>query len=274
MNFDNKIAVITGGASGIGLGVAKCCVKRKIKVVLADIEQGALNEAKELLEELGGCIRTVITDVSRPDQVERLAEVVFQEYGTVDLLFLNAGVNIRVPLWEHTINDWDWLIGVNVMGVIHGIKYFVPKMIENKSECYLITNASIMGLMKGTDAYSVSKHAIVALTEALHGQLKTKSNILKVSVLCPSFVRSKILYADRNRPDEFKNEVEEKSPEILANLEAMRKMNEGGKNPEEVGEILFDGLKKGIFYILTDKSSRFKNAVQKRMKEILKCFND
>ena len=272
MKLHEHLAVITGGASGIGLGVAKRCIHRKMKVIIADIEQDALDNAVGILNEKGGEVEGILTDVSKADQVKALSEKVFQMHENVHFLMLNAGVNVRKPLWEHTIRDWNWIIGVNLMGVIHGIRYFVPKMIKQEVESYLVTTASIMGLMMGMDAYSMTKHAVVALTEALHGQVRTRTKKLKVSVFCPDFVQSKILYAERNRPKELQNEEEYKSPEVSANLETMRKMNAMGMDPEDAAKILFRGLEKGDFFILTNKHSRTKKNIDTRIKQILEAF--
>ena len=272
MEKKEQIAVITGGASGIGLGVAKVCIQRNMKVIIADIEQEALDNAVEILKESGGEAEGILTDVSQPKQVKRLSEQVFQWHENVHFLMLNAGVNVRKPLWEHTIRDWNWIIGVNLMGVIHGIRYFVPKMIKQEVESYLVTTASIMGLMMGMDAYSMTKHAVVALTEALHGQVRNRTKKLKISVFCPDFVQSKILYADRNRPKELQNEEEYKSPKVLANLETMRKMNAMGMEPEEAAKLLFKGMENGDFYILTNKKSRTRKNIEIRVKRILEAF--
>lgn len=274
MNFENRIAVITGGASGIGLGVAKYCVKKKMRIILADIEKEAMINAENELKQIGGDVIGVLTDVSIASQVEHLANMVFHQPQDIGFLFLNAGVNVRMPLWQHSLNDWEWLIGVNLMGIIHGIKYFIPKMIEQNSESYLVTNASIMGLMKGSDAYSVTKHAIIALTEALSGQVKSQTNKLKVAVLCPAFVKSEILSAERNRPNDLKDQKDTISMEEWSNIETMRKMNEMGMDPVEVAEILFEGLSNDVFYILTDKNKRYARAIKSRMNAILEAFEE
>lgn len=272
MSGDEDIAVITGGASGIGLGIAKTCVKRQMEVIIADIEKTALDVALKELRRMGGNVRGVLTDVSKAGEVEALSDFVFSKHPAIHFLFLNAGVNVRMPLWEHSINDWQWIIGVNLMGVIHGIHYFVPRMIEQEVESHLITTASIMGLMSGMDAYSMTKHAVIALTEALYGQVRNRTKKLHVATFCPEFVQSKILHAERNRPEDLKNEMDIKSPEVLANLEAMRTMNKMGISPEKAGELLFKGVENKDFYILTKKNTRIKKNIESRIKQILNAF--
>ena len=273
-NFKDKVAVITGGANGIGLGIAKKCLEKDMKTIIADIDKEAIKKAKVLLKKEGRDLITKLVDVSNPKNVKELVEYAFKMYKEVNLLCLNAGVSVRMPLWEQTLNDWHWIIGVNLMGIVHGIKFFVPYLLDQESESHIVITASIMGLMQGSDTYSVIKHAVVALSEALYGQLRSKSKKIKVSVLCPAFINTDILDSERNRPEHLQNGPNEIiiTPEMEANEKAMRKMIEAGLNPEKVGEIIFKAIENEQFYILTDDSRRFKNSVKLRMKNILKAF--
>ena len=273
-DFKDKVAVITGAASGIGYGIAKHCAKEGMKIVLADIEEKPLYHTKKELKAMGARVLSVLTDVSKAKDVKNLAQETFNEYGAVHLLFNNAGVSLRTLLWEQTLADWEWILGVNLWGIIHGIKYFVPFMLEQNTESHIINTASIMGLMTASDIYSIIKHAIVALSEALYGQLASKSKKIKVSVLCPGFVKSKILGSERNRPVELINDPTEviEHPEMEANKKAMKQMNANGMDPEELAVILFQAIQDEQFYIITDKFRRFRSSIKKRMEKILKAF--
>ncbi len=275
-NFKGKIAVITGGANGIGLGIAKKCLENDMKTIIADIDNKAIEKVEKSLKKEKKDLILKVVDVSNPIDVKRLADFAFKNYKEVNLLCLNAGISLRMPLWEVTLNDWKWIIGVNLMGIVHGIKFFVPYLLNQENESHIVITASIMGLMKGSDTYSVIKHAVVALSEALYGQLRSKSKKIKVSVLCPAFVNTDILDSERIRPEELKNDPNEVriTPEMEANRLAMRKMLEVGSKIEDVGEIVFRAIENEQFYILTDDSRRFKNSVKSRMKNILESFEE
>lgn len=273
--FKGKVAVITGAASGIGRGIAEKCVKEDMKVVLADIEEEALIETEKELKAIEATVMAVVTDVSKASDVEKLAQKTIKEFGAVHLLFNNAGVSLRTLLWEHSLADWKWILSVNLWGIIHGIKYFTPIMLNQNVESHIINTASIMGLMPASDIYSITKHSIVALSEALSGQLASKSSKVKVSVLCPGFIKSKILYSERNRPTKLLNDPNKViiHPEMEVNLKAMRQMNENGMDPFEMADNLFQAIKNEEFYIFPDKHRNFKNSIKHRMEKILNAFN-
>ena len=181
-DFAGKVAVITGGASGIGHGIAEWCARAGVKVVLADIDEEALSKAGEELKPLGGAVLCVRTDVSKRDDVEALARQAFDAFGGVHLLFNNAGVAAGGAPWEATWNDWEWVLGVNLWGVIHGVKVFTPLMMAQNTECHIVNSSSAAGLVTGgfSAPYSASKHAVVALSESLYLTLKepSKNNII------------------------------------------------------------------------------------------------
>jgi NADP-dependent 3-hydroxy acid dehydrogenase YdfG len=271
--FKGKVAVITGAASGIGFGLAKKCVKEGMKVVISDTIEEDLIRAEQELKKMNGNVLSMVTDVSKAGDVELLAQKAYEEFSEVHLLFNNAGVSPnRTLLWEHTLNDWNWILNVNLWGVIHGVKFFVPKMIEQNSEAHIINTASIMGLMKAGDLYSITKHAVVAISEALMSHLAPKTKLIKVSVLCPSFIRSKILESEDIRPERFENDPSEiiLHPEMEQNRNWMREQNASGLTPEECAEITFSAIKNEDFYIFTDKSVTSKNPIKQRFRKILK----
>ena len=192
--FKGKVAVITGAASGIGRGIAERCVREGMKVVLADIDRVTLTTAETELKTAGGTVLGVRTDVSKRREVELLARQTLDAFGQVHVLFNNAGVAAGGTPWEATWNDWEWVIGVNLWGVIHGVKVFTPLMLSQNTECHIINTSSAAGLIVGgaSAPYAVTKHAVVALSESLYLTLQQQNSLIKVSVLCPGLVRSKL----------------------------------------------------------------------------------
>jgi len=252
--FAGKVAVITGAASGIGRGIAEWCVRAGMKVVLADIDETPLSDAEFELRALGGTVLGVRTDVSKRGDVQSLAREAFNAFGNVHLLFNNAGVAAGGTPWEATCNDWEWVIGVNLWGVIHGVKVFTPLMLAQKTECHIVNTASAAGLAAGgfSAPYSVTKHAVVALSESLYLALQQRNSLVKVSVLCPGMVRTNIANVERNRPAGLRNEPVALTPELQAGRAALGALIAASMPPGQVAEIVFDAIRKEQFYILTD----------------------
>jgi len=199
--FQGKVAVVTGAASGIGRALAERCAQEGMKVVLADIEGQALLQASGDLAAQGAQTLAVPTDVSQAGEVETLARKAFEAYSAVHLLFNNAGVGAGTTAWESTLADWEWVLGVNLWGVIHGLRAFVPRMLAQETECHVVNTASVAGLLPGRGVYGVSKHAVVALSEALSADLGQQRSKIGVSVLCPGYVNTRILDSSvRHRP--------------------------------------------------------------------------
>jgi NADP-dependent 3-hydroxy acid dehydrogenase YdfG len=269
--FKDKVAVITGAASGIGRAIAKRGAQEGMKLVLADIEEEALTQTEAEIQTLGATVRAVLTDVSRRSDVEALAQAALSVFGSVDLLCNNAGVGAGTSIWESTMNDWKWVLGVNLWGVIHGIRVFVPIMLGQDSESQIVNTASMAGLTAypGAGIYKVTKHAIVSLSETLYLELGQRETRLKVSVLCPGFVNTRLPDSRRNRPAELDNEPAKKepSPEEKERLEAARKVFEEGMSPGQVADCLFKGLREDKFYIFTHPER--KPMVKLRMEDIL-----
>ena len=216
--FKGKVAVITGGASGIGRAIADRCVQEGINVVLADIEEASLATAEEELKAAGANVLAVRTDVSKRAEVERLARQSFDAFGQVHLLFNNAGVAAGGAPWEATWNDWEWVMGVNLWGVLYGVKVFTPLMLAQNTECHIVNTSSAAGLIVGSGSapYAVTKHAVVALSESMYLALEQRKSLVKVSVLCPGVVRTNIFNVERNRPPELRNEAVPLTPEMQA----------------------------------------------------------
>ncbi len=266
-----KVAVITGAASGIGRGLAERFAAESMKVVLADVEETALAELEADLKSKGADVLTVKTDVSNAAEVENLAVQTLDTFGAVHILCNNAGVVCSRPIWEHTVADWEWVLGVNLWGVIHGIRTFVPRMLVQGDACHIVNTASILGLIGGggTGIYKVSKHGVVVLSEALADELAQKGANIQVHVLCPGWVRTGILDSDRNRPDTLQNR-ETQTPARLQTIGGSgnaRAEMEAGMSPAEVAEHVYNAIQTGTFYIHTHPEH--KAAIRERMERIL-----
>ncbi|MDF3809013.1 MULTISPECIES: SDR family NAD(P)-dependent oxidoreductase [Rhodopseudomonas] len=199
--FTGKVAVVTGAASGIGRELAVACARRGMKLVLADVDVDGLSATKDLMPG-DVAVRTTHCDVSSFEAVQSLADLAFGEFGSVHLLFNNAGVAVLGPVWSATPEDWKWVLGVNLLGVAHGIRSFVPRMIAAGEDGHIVNTSSAAGLgsVAGSGVYCASKHAVVALSECLLKDLAAAGSRLKVNVLCPALVKTAIADSDRHRP--------------------------------------------------------------------------
>lgn len=271
-DFRGKVAVVTGSAGGIGRGLAERCVMEGMKVVLADIEEGALQDTEAYLKKKGGDALAVVTDASRPEQVQRLADLTFETYGGVHLLFNNAGVAAGGLVREHTLADWEWVIGVNLWGVIYGIHMFLPIMLKQDTECHIVNTASVEGLWSRLRAasYQVSKHGVVALSEVLKLELAFEETRVGVSVLCPGAVNTGITNSGRNRPAHLQNppgSVPEITPEVEKRIARIRQAFASGMDPLEVADHAFRAIREDRFYILTHPD--LNERIQQRIGRIL-----
>ena len=272
-DFQDKVAVITGAASGIGLAIAERCIREGTKVVLADIDAANLARAEAELKTAGGTVLAVKTDVSQRGDVELLARRTLEAFGQVHLLFNNAGVAAGGAPWEATWNDWEWVIGVNLWGVIHGVKVFTPLMLAQNTECHIVNTSSTAGVIAGGGlaSYSVTKHAVVALSESLYLTLQRRKTLVGVSVLCPGIVRTNIVDVEHHRPLELRNEPVPITPELEAGRAAFRAVIAAGMPPLQVAGIVFDAIRNRQFYIFTDPA--WLEAVQLRVDKLLRAEN-
>ncbi len=270
-DFQGKVAVITGAASGIGRALAEKCLGEGMKVVLADVEEQALHQTAKELRSLGGEVWPVQTDVSKAEDVEALAQNAYTTYGAVHLLFNNAGVGAGTTVWESSLADWQWVLGVNLWGVIHGVHFFVPRMLAQKEESHIINTASAAGLIASTGlgTYKVSKHGVVTLSETLALELAERNANVKVSVLCPLWVNTRIIESERNRPSALQNAPTDQPPsaETLAAMQALSEVVKAGISPAQVADTVFEAVRQETFYILTNPAT--KAAVQMRADDIV-----
>ncbi len=264
--FEGKVAVITGGASGIGLATARALAKEGMKLVLADIEQSALDRAVEEFEGAGTECLGVRTDVGDLASVQALADATFERFGAAHILFNNAGVAIGGPIQGMTHADWEWLMRVNLWGVIHGVEAFVPRMIEQGEGGHIVSTASFAGLVPNTGlgVYCVTKYGVVALSECLYRDLSGEG--IGVSVLCPMRVQTNIDASARNRPEELggPSEPPPRSDEVE------RAMAGGTITADEVAEKVVDAIRKGELYIVTHPESR--PFIRRRFERIDRAF--
>ena len=252
--FEGRVAVVTGAASGIGLGLATRLAQEGMKVVLADVEEEALTAAVLVLRQQEHEVIGVVTDVSRPESVEELAERAFGTYGNVHVLCNNAGVagGGQGPVWQASLKDWQWVFGVNLWGVVHGVHAFLPRMLEKGEDGHIVNTASIMGLNPGGGIYGATKHAVVSFSETLFQQLSTAQAKVGVSVLCPAHVPTRIYSSVRNRPEELSDGSQRPTEDelgerdrIWAERGAMMTMQ-----PEQVADKVIEAIRGGVFYIL------------------------
>ena len=209
-----KVAVITGAGSGLGRALAHRFGAARMRLVLTDIDGGRLNQVGGELDDLGVAVVTQVTDVSKSSQVEGLADFAYEQFGAVNVLCNNAGVAVVGPAWECTDADWAWAIGVNLWGVVHGLRAFLPRMLASGEPGHVVNTASAAGILAPplSSPYVATKHAVVGLTESLYHDLALRQANIGCSVLAPGFVRTGIAGSEAVRPDELKNAVASSDP--------------------------------------------------------------
>jgi len=264
-DLQGKVAVITGGASGIGRAVAEKAAAEGMRIVLADIEEGPLKEVETELTGRGADAIGVVTDVSDAASVRGLRDRALERFGAVHLVHNNAGVGTGGPIWEFSEEDWRWILGANLWGVIHGVATFVPLMIE-QGEGHVVNTASIAGLTTTAflGPYHATKFAVVAISESLYKDLQVAGAPVGVSVLCPGFVQTRIAESDRNRPAWAPAREVEGAEELRAVIQGMV---DGGISPAAVADRVIDAVKQNTFYILTHPE--LTEAVQIRCDDIV-----
>jgi NAD(P)-dependent dehydrogenase (short-subunit alcohol dehydrogenase family) len=273
-NFAGRVAVITGAGSGLGREFANEAARLGMKLVLADVDAHALEQVSSALQAGGADVLAMVCDVSKAAHVEELADAALIRYHGVHLLFNNAGVATAGLVWEYTEADWDWVLGVNLWGVIHGVRVFTPLMLDAARrdpdyEGHIVNTASMAGLLVPPvmGPYNVSKHAVVALSETLYHDLRLVDSSVQASVLCPYFVPTDIAHAERHRPGELRHDAPP-TPSQQAGRALLEQAVASGKlSAADVARITFDGIRRGDFYIYTHPEAL--QAVAQRMDAIV-----
>jgi len=269
--FRDRVAVVTGAASGIGRAMAERFAAEGMKLVLADIEEPALAATARELSDAGATVLPLRVDVAQATEIEKLADAAYSAHGAVHVLCNNAGVGGTGRTWEVSQAEWEWVLGVDLWSVIHGIRAFVPRMRAGGDEGHVVNTASVAGLVAGPGMgpYNVSKFGVVALSETLHHELALEGSKLKVSVLCPAWVATKIIDSDRNRPAAVA------APPSDPGADAMREMARGlvagGLAPARVAELVLAAIQDEQFYILTHPE--FTPIVRQRMDAVVEQQN-
>jgi NAD(P)-dependent dehydrogenase (short-subunit alcohol dehydrogenase family) len=271
-DFAGRVAVITGAGSGFGREFAREAHRLGMKLVLADVQRDALNAVVAELGDAGATLIGEQVDVARGEEVQRLADRAFAEMGAVHLLFNNAGVGSGGLVWENSDRDWQWVLGANLWGVVHGIRHFVPRMIAGGAPGHVINTASVAGLVCAPNmgVYNVSKHAVVALTETLQHDLRLAGANIGVTLLCPAFVPTGIAQSHRNRPADLRADPPTASQR--AAHAAITKAVEGGRlSAAQVAQMTFEAIAADRFYVLTHP--QILPTVQLRFDDILQQRN-
>ncbi len=276
--FEGKVAVITGAASGLGRAFADRFGQAGCTLVLADVEEPALHRATAELTDAGVEVTAVLTDVSDAASMDALGEAVLEHHGHVDLVFNNAGVGIQKRTEAMTTRDWEWVLGVNLWGVIHGLRVFLPHMLARDAG-RIINTASSAGhvVVPLLAAYNASKHAVVAISETVRAELGQQGSAVGITAFCPGMARTRITSSARNRPEPLRNPGEA-LPEKEAwdertaagRQEALEARFGRAKSPAEAAAILHDGLLEGRFYVWTDDI--FVEGLRQRHAEIQNSF--
>ena len=268
--FEDRVAVVTGAASGIGRAMAERFARAGMKLVLADIEEPALTEAASTLADTGAEVLPVVTDVAKLEAIEALCARTLDRFGAVHVLCNNAGVSGGAgPIWQTSQQDWEWALGVNLWSVIHGTRIFVPVMLEQGDEGHVVNTASMGGLLNGSGlaGYNVTKHGVVSLSECLSNELAEAGARVKVTVLCPGWVQTRIADSGRNRPAELANaDVGEITPAMEMIRKGFQQLIDRGIPAAEVAEQVFDAIRDERLYVLTHKD--WWERVEARMQRI------
>ena len=252
-DFAGKVAVITGAASGFGREFARLGAQLGMKLALADIQADALAATVDELCGQGAHAFGEVVDVSQAADVERLARRTIDEFGALHLLFNNAGVAAGGLVWENTLEDWAWVLGVNLWGVIHGVRTFVPIMLAQGNECHVVNTASVAGLLSPQlmGIYNVGKHGVVTLTETLYQDLRVTGARVGVSLLCPAFVPTGIAQSHRHRPAALRSAAAPTASMIAAQKASEKAVSSGRISAGEVARMTFDAIRETRFYVIT-----------------------
>lgn len=271
--FKDRVAVVTGAASGIGFAMADRFAGEGMKVVMADIEPEALSIAEENLRRKGAEVLAVQTDVTKPDQVEALADRTYQTFGATHVLCNNAGVEVIGATWEHTLDDWRWVIDVNLWGVIHGVHTWLPRMLEQGDDAHIVNTASMAGLTTAPymAIYDVTKFGVVALSESLEKELRIADAKVHVSVVCPGLIDTNIMDSSRNRHADLA-EKGNFGPNAQRFRKGLTDSLATGWPPSRVADQVFEAVRDDRFYVIPAQEG-FADRIRERMENILALKN-
>ena len=276
-SLSGKVAVVTGAASGIGLALATRFAQDGMKLVLADIEEGPLTTAQAQIAALGVETMSMRVDVGAEVQVNALADAVFARFGKVHVVCNNAGVAAPVLMtaaWEAPMATWQWILNVNLMGVLHGVRAFVPRMLAGGEEGHIVNTASVAGLLTGANPYHVSKHGVTCITEGMYRDFQKMGAKLSASVLCPGLISTNILRAERNRPTQFGPATDFKAlPEKLQQaVDDFSHAIEAGYPPSQVAQAVADAILADRFYVIPAQE-HLQDLIRTRMQDIIEQRN-
>jgi NAD(P)-dependent dehydrogenase (short-subunit alcohol dehydrogenase family) len=276
-NFQGKTAVLTGAGSGFGLECARIGARLGMNLVLVDVQQDALDAAAAEMRAAGAQVLARRVDVSSAQQMEQLAAAVRERFGAPHLVFNNAGVGSGGLVWENSVQDWEWVLGVNVMGVVHGVRLFTPMMLEaaQHDPAYrgqIFNTASLAGLLAPPNMgiYNVSKHAVVSLSETLYQDLALVTDQIGASVLCPYFVPTGISHSERNRPAALADEKPTKS-QLIGQAMTAKAVSAGKVTAADVAQKVFDAVAANQFYIYSHPQAL--GSVQTRLEDVVQARN-
>ncbi|HTJ06278.1 MAG TPA: SDR family oxidoreductase [Caldimonas sp.] len=275
--FAGRTAVITGAGSGFGLEVSRVAATRKMNVVMADVQQDALDRAAAEIRALGGDVLAQRVDVAHAGEVEALGDATRERFGAPHFVFNNAGVGAGGLIWENTAADWAWVLGVNVMGVAHGLRVFTPMMLEAAAmdpgyEGHIVNTASMAGLVNPPNmgVYNASKHAVVSISETLYHDLNLVTDQIGASVLCPFFVPTAIGESSRNRPQSLAAAQPTKS-QLIGRAMNDRAVGSGKVSAADVARFVFDAIAERRFYIYSHPKAL--SSVQTRLEDVVQARN-
>ena len=279
-SFKGRTAVITGAASGFGLEASRIAAREGMNVVMADVMPGPLAQAAAEVEGLGAAVLPFQLDVSDAGRVQALADATMARFGAPGFVFNNAGIGVGGLIWEHSVKDWEWIVGVNLMGVAHGVRVFTPLMLAAAQadpgyRGHIVNTASMAGLvnMPNQGAYNVTKHAVVSISETLYQDLALVSDQVHAHVLCPYFVPTGIAHSDRARPEAMRGQASLTASQRVAQLMSEKAVSSGKVSAAEVAQFVFDAMAANRFYIFSHPNERALAPVGMRGDDIVAMRN-